>query len=182
MRKLDEFTKKILHPEQVVSSQVQGGNEDSVNTERMNVYFLDIDALIHYSGPLYGSFLVEKFVSSYIVPGDDNVYVTDEATLERLRLLEDAGESDIYSGYSAFIERNMVVIPKKMSIDCFRYENAYRKWIHGTVIAFENEACATVFGSLLYLYKKAGFEPVLVTYEDEMARVARELGFSVINK
>ena len=181
MRKLDEFTKKILHPEQDISSQVQERKENTVNIERESVYFLDIDALIHFSGRLYGSFLVEKFTSSYIIPGNDNVYVTDEATLEKLRLLEETGEKDIYSGYKAFIERNVVVIPNKMAIECFRHENVYRKWINGTVIAFESEACATVFGSLFYLYNKAGFEPVLVTYNSEMARVALELGFTVIN-
>ena len=37
MRKLDEFTKKILHPEQDISSQVQERKENTVNIERESV-------------------------------------------------------------------------------------------------------------------------------------------------
>lgn len=178
MRKIDEYARRILQP--LDDAVTENGNEKVV--EKVPVYFLDLEAMIHYAGPLYGSFLVEQFVGSYIVPGEDNIYITDEDTLEKLKRLEAEGAREIYPGYEAFIERNVVIIPNNIAIKHFTEENTYHKWVHGSVIAFNTDPCATVLGSLFYLEKRAKVEPLLITFDDEMARVAMELGYKVINK
>lgn len=143
------------------------------------VYLLDSTALVHYAGILYGCFLVERFEPSYLISGTENIFVTDEIALEQIKKMEQDGSNGIYKGYTTFIRNNFYVIPRKEAISSLRDENAIKKYRIGTIITFENEPFAGTFGSLFYMYKEKHIDPLLVTFEPEVKRVAKELGFFV---
>lgn len=132
-----------------------------------NVYFMDITALVYYSGPLYGGFLNdEQFLIERIVPGDNNIFITDEATLEELQAMEnDKTQKLIYSGYTEFINRNLYVIPAEESKSALTGENMLREIAGSTEDIVEEEFFAHIMGSLRYLYNN-NIDPILISLDE----------------
>lgn len=132
-----------------------------------NVYFLDITALVHYSGPLYGGFLSEEqFRFEHIVPGENNIFVTDEDTLEELQTMEnDKKQKFIYDGYTAFIARNLYVISSEDAANALMGENILREIADSTEDILKDEFFAHTMGSLRYLYNN-NIDPILISLND----------------
>lgn len=146
---------------------------------RKDVYFFDSTALVHFAGALYGCFLVERFDSKYLIPGENNVFVTDSEAIEEISKMEADGKNGIYRGYATFIANNFKVISREKTVQALRTENAIKKYHNGFVIIFEQEKFAGTFGALLHMYTVENIDPILVTLEPEVARVAKELGFEI---
>ncbi len=153
--------------------------QNEIVFDRKKVYFLDITAMIYYAGPLYGCFLVDTFESKYLIPGENNIFATDEQTLRELRKMEQTGKDKIYLGYGGFIERNFFVISKESSINAIKGENIIRKEFTGKPVVLETEPYAHTIGSLFYLYNDKNLNPILVTYDSETEVIAKEIGFEV---
>lgn len=145
---------------------------------RKDVYLFDSTALVRFAGALYGCFLVENFDSKYLIPGEGNVFVIDVESLEEIAKMEAEGKNGIYKGYTTFITNNFKVISHDKTVQALRTENAIKKYHDGFVIMFEHELFAGTFGALFHLYTVENIDPILVTYEPEVERVANELGFT----
>lgn len=134
-------------------------------SERKTVYFLDKSALIHYSGRLYGCFLVEKFDKKYLIPTENSFFATDEHTLNEIHTMELEQEQGIYTGYSDFIRSNFTIVSKQDS------NNAY-------VRANTNEIFAHTLASLFFLDNDE-ISLVLVTLDKKTAKAAKTRGFEI---
>ena len=121
-RKYKELKKK-WKIEEIMNEEPQEG----ISTEtlsRIPHYFLDLSALIHYSGRFYAGFLTERFKPSWITDEESAVFVTDEQIIEQLQKMEkDAQNNEIYMGYTAYIKRNFKILPNMNSTLFAEYFN-----------------------------------------------------------
>lgn len=137
-------------------------------------YFFDVSALVHFSGPLYAYFLIEEPIRfEHIIPGENNVFVTDEASLIELKEMEnDKSQKLIYSGYTDFIKRNFYVISVDEAENEVICENMLREFAGGTEDIIINEPFAHSIGSLRFLYDN-NLDPILVSLDEKTKASAR---------
>lgn len=153
--------------------------ESCGNINGKKIFFLDLSALIHFAGPLYGGFLVnDHFTSERIIPGENNIFVTDEQILRRLRVLEEKRRKKIYRGYTAFLERNLVIVSAEDAIESIKGQNILSREFSNDIILKETEPFAHVLGSLYYLYHK-NVDPILITFDTGLEKLVLEKRFEV---
>lgn len=147
-----------------------------------NVYFLDITALLHFSGPLYGGFLSdEQFMFDCIVPGENNIFVTDEEALQDLQAMEnDKEQKFIYNGYTAFIARNLFVISSEEAANALMDENILREIVDNTEGILKDEFFAHTMGSLRHLYNN-NIDPILISFNETTIENALRRTYSIYN-
>lgn len=143
------------------------------------IYFLDTTALVYYSGKLYGCFLVDQFDPQYLIPGENNIFVTDELTLQEISAMETSSKNEIYFGFTEFIKRNFRVISKEEYSKAMKKENYTRNGWNSKLFISEEESSVHTMESLLYLHNCENLNPILVTDNDKVEIAARNMGFEI---
>ena len=148
--------------------------------EGKKVYFFDPTALNHLANALQGNFLDGAFGLNFLNRDENVLFVTDAESFERIQAMKTDGTNGINEDFKEFIINHFTIIPRDKAIDALNKENALKRYYIGSIIIFNDEPFAGAFGGLLYLYKEEKVEPILVTFEPEVERVAKELGFRTL--
>lgn len=107
---MNTFETEVIN-EEGVTGEEENSEKKQENCTYAPTYFLDLSALEYFSGAFYSSFLTECFDWTPVAPEANAILMTDEKTLQDLKVKEDdREEKKIYLGYTAFIRRHFQVL------------------------------------------------------------------------